>query len=60
MNGIQLNKFREKCNRRGLCSKHELSAFFRHPSHRQYRECKDQVFRKFLQGMQQKYRSNIY
>lgn len=37
-------------------SKHELSAFFRKPNHRQYRDCKDQILRKFLQGMQQKYR----
>jgi len=37
-------------------SKHELSAFFRKPGHRHYRECKDQVLRYFLKGMQQKYR----
>lgn len=37
-------------------SKHELSAFFRKPGNRHYRECKDQILRKFLQGMQQKYR----
>lgn len=37
-------------------SKHELSAFFRKPSHKHYRECKDQVLRNFLKGMQQKYR----
>lgn len=37
-------------------SKHELSAFFRKPTHKHYRECKDQILRKFLQGMQQKYR----
>ena len=32
-------------------SKHELSAFFRHPSHKHYRACQDQVLRKFLQGL---------
>jgi len=37
-------------------SKHELSAFFRKPSHKHYRECKDQVLRNFLKGMQIKYR----
>ncbi len=38
-------------------SKHELSAFFRAPEHRQSRQCKDQVLRKFLQGLQQQYRA---
>jgi len=37
-------------------SNHELSAFFRRPGHKHYRECKDQVLRYFLKGMQQKYR----
>lgn len=37
-------------------SKHELSAFFRKPGQEQYRECKDQVLRNFLRGMQLKYR----
>ena len=32
-------------------SKHELSAFFRKPGHRHYRECKDQILRNFLQGL---------
>lgn len=36
-------------------SKHELSAFFRNPNQSQYRLCNDQIFRKFLQGMQKKY-----
>lgn len=36
-------------------SKHELSAFFRKPDHKHYRECKDQVFRHFLNGVQSKY-----
>ena len=40
-------------------SKHELSAFFRKPGHKHYRECKDQILRKFLNGMQLKYRDNI-
>jgi uncharacterized protein YehS (DUF1456 family) len=39
-------------------SKHELSAFFRKPGQTQYRECKDQILRKFLRGMQIKYREN--
>jgi uncharacterized protein YehS (DUF1456 family) len=39
-------------------SKHELSAFFRKPGHKHYRECKDQILRNFLQGMQLKYRGN--
>ena len=37
-------------------SKHELSAFFRRPEHKHYRECKDQVLRHFLQGLQRQYR----
>jgi uncharacterized protein YehS (DUF1456 family) len=37
-------------------SKHELSAFFRKPGHKNYRECKDQVLRNFLTGLQLKYR----
>ncbi len=40
-------------------SKHELSAFFRKQGHKHYRECKDQILRNFLQGMQLKYRGNI-
>ena len=39
-------------------SKHELSAFFRNPNQSQYRECKDQVLRNFLQGMRLKYRDD--
>ncbi len=39
-------------------SKHELSAFFRKPGQSQYRPCKDQILRNFLQGMQLKYRDN--
>ena len=36
--------------------KAELSAFFRNPGHRHYRECQDQVLRNFLQGLQKKHR----
>ena len=38
-------------------SKHELSAFFRRPDHKHYRDCKDQILRSFLKGMQLKYRA---
>ncbi len=37
-------------------SKPELTAFFRKPGHKHYRECKDQILRYFLKGMQLKYR----
>jgi len=37
-------------------SRHELSAFFRKPGHKHYRECKDQILRHFLQGVQLMYR----
>ena len=33
-------------------SKHEISAFFRKPDQHQYRLCRDQVLRNFLQGLQ--------
>ena len=36
--------------------KHELSAFFRKPAHKHYRECKDQVLRNFLHGLQAQHR----
>lgn len=39
-------------------SKHELSAFFRKEGHKHYRECKDQILRNFLQGVQVMYRDN--
>ncbi|MCD4774390.1 MAG: DUF1456 family protein [Bacteroidales bacterium] len=39
-------------------SKHELSAFFRKPNQSQYRQCKDQILRNFLHGLQKKYRVN--
>jgi uncharacterized protein YehS (DUF1456 family) len=35
----------------------ELSAFFRKKTHRHYRVCKDQILRKFLKGLQLKFRS---
>lgn len=37
-------------------SEHELSAFFRKPGHKHYRDCKDQILRNFLKGLQLKYR----
>jgi len=37
-------------------SKHELSAFFRKPDHKNYRECKAQILRNFLIGLQVKLR----
>ena len=37
-------------------SKHELSALFRKPGHKHYRDCKDQILRNFLKGLQLKYR----
>ncbi len=39
-------------------SKTELSAFFRRPDHKHYRECKDQIIRNFLHGLQIKYKSD--
>ena len=39
-------------------SKHELSAFFRKPGHKHYRECKDQILRTFLKGLQMQYRND--
>ncbi len=36
-------------------SKHELSAFFRKPTHMHYRPCMDQMLRNFLHGMQLRY-----
>ena len=40
--------------------KHELSAFFRKTAHKNYRECKDQILRNFLKGLQYRYRDNVY
>ncbi len=39
-------------------SKHELSALFRRPGHKHYRECSDELLRAFLQGLQMKYRED--
>ena len=40
-------------------SKHELSAFFRRPGHKHYRDCNDQMLRNFLKGVQLKYRGDL-
>ena len=40
-------------------SPHELSAFFRKPSQSQYRPCKDQILRNFLNGLKKKYRPTV-
>jgi len=37
-------------------SAHELSSFMRRPGHRNYRDCKDQVLRNFLMGLQISFR----
>ena len=37
-------------------SKHELTALSRRPGHKHFRECQDQLLRKFFQGLQLKYR----
>lgn len=37
-------------------SKHELSALFRKPDHKNYRECQNQVLRNFLMGLQRQLR----
>jgi len=39
-------------------SKPELSALFRRAGHKHYRTCKDQILRKFLTGVQLKYRDS--
>ncbi|KAB7692230.1 DUF1456 family protein [Plesiomonas shigelloides] len=41
---LQLEDFR--------LSKHELSAFFRKPDNKHYRECKDHVLKAFLRGLE--------
>jgi uncharacterized protein YehS (DUF1456 family) len=40
-------------------SSHELSAFFRNPTQKQYRPCQDQILRNFLHGLQVKYRDGV-
>jgi len=37
-------------------SKHEVTAIFRNPKQRQYRDCEDQFLRNFLQGLQLRFR----
>tara|TARA_R110001592_G_scaffold24536_2_gene94430 strand:- start:6093 stop:6497 length:405 start_codon:yes stop_codon:yes gene_type:complete len=39
-------------------SKHELSALFRRPDHKNYRDCPDQLLSNFLDGMEALYRKN--
>ncbi len=39
-------------------SKHELSALFRRPDHKNYRRCLDQLLRNFLDGMEKHYRKH--
>ena len=39
--------------------KPELSAFFRRPGHKHFRECKDQILRNFLNAVQIKYRGEM-
>ena len=48
LNLLKLNDF--------TLSKHELSALFRRPGHKNYRECLDQLLRNFLDGMEKHYR----
>ncbi|MGH1472109.1 MAG: DUF1456 family protein [Cellvibrionaceae bacterium] len=50
LNILQLNGF--------TLSKHELSALFRRPDHKNYRLCLDQLLRNFLDGMEIHYRKN--
>ena len=47
---LKLNEF--------TLSKHELSALFRRPDHKNYRECLDQLLRNVLDGMEKHYRKN--
>ena len=39
-------------------SRHELSAFFRKPGQKQFRNCNDQILRNFMNGIKLKYRSD--
>ena len=39
-------------------SKHEMSAFFRKPDNRHFRNCKAQILRNFIEGVQLKYRDD--
>lgn len=47
---LKLNEF--------TLGKHELSALFRRPDHKNYRECLDQLLRNVLDGMEKHYRKN--
>jgi uncharacterized protein YehS (DUF1456 family) len=40
-------------------SKPELSALFRKPGHKNYRECQDQILRHFLKGLQLEHRAEV-
>lgn len=40
-------------------SKHELSALFRRPDHKNYRDCQTQILRNFLKGLQIKMRGDL-
>ncbi len=54
---LKADEILEIINRVGLrISKHELSAFFRRSDHKHFRQCKDQILRNFLKGIQVKYR----
>ncbi len=54
---LQANEILSILSQVGLhISKHELSALFRRPGHKHYRDCKDQILRSFLKGMQIKHR----
>ncbi|CAA0105108.1 Uncharacterised protein [BD1-7 clade bacterium] len=43
-----------------VMSKHELSAFFRRPGHKHYRVCKDQILRRFIEGLGKRYHDNVW
>ncbi len=48
---LKLNEF--------VLSKHELSALFRKPGHKNYRRCLDQLLRNILDGMEKHYRKKL-
>jgi len=50
LNLLKLNEF--------VLSKHELSALFRRPEHKNFRRCLDQLLRNFLDGMEKHYREH--
>jgi uncharacterized protein YehS (DUF1456 family) len=57
---LQAEQILEILSQTGISiSKHELSAFFRKTDHKHYRPCHDQVLRKFLMGLQLKYRNQV-